>query len=279
MPVVTPHGFGWHRDLPDPRDVTPQHVAVGGILQELEPPRDRPECIDWREFCPAIKDQESLSVSPASSCADLLAYFERRSNGRVFEPSRLFILQTALRLLGCQGQGAVSLRSALRAIARIGVPEEHLWPLEPERIGQAPDAFIYAAAHTFPGLCYVRLDSPGARGRDTLRIVKSFLTAGFACVFGFPVSTTVTNESEIPYPTVFDAIRSGQAALAVGFDDNRRIRSDRGGLLIAPGWGRCWGDRGFGWLPYSYVMQQLAVDFWTLVRPAWLSSGEFNRPT
>jgi C1A family cysteine protease len=124
----------------------------------------------------------------------------------------------------------------------------------------------------------VRLDPPGSRGRDTLRKVKSFLTAGFACVFGFPVSTTVTNESEIPYPTVFDAIRGGQAALAVGFDDNRRIRSDRGGLLISPNWGSRWGDCGFGWLPYTYVVQQLAVDFWTLVRPAWLASGEFQRP-
>jgi len=279
MPEITPHGFGWQRDLPDPRDFTPQHDAVAGVLQELEPLRDRPEHVDWREYCPAVKDQAVLPVSPASTCADLLAYFERRSSGRMIEPSRLFIVQAARRLLGWSGESGLPLRAALEAIARIGVPDEHLWPFDPGRLLQAPDAFVYAAARTFPGLCYVRLDPPGARGRETLRTVKSFLAAGFACVFGFPVPTTVTHEPDIPYPTVFDAVRGGQAAMAVGFDDHRRIRSDRGGLLLACTWGDAWGDGGFGWLPYCYVTDQLAVDFWTLVRPAWLASGEFQRPT
>jgi C1A family cysteine protease len=279
MPEISPHGFGWQRGVPDPRDFTPRHDAVTGVLRELEPLRDRPEHVDWREYCPAVKDQGTLPLSPASCCADLLAYFERRSSGRVIEPSRLFILQAAQRLVGSRGETGVPLRAVLEAIARIGVPDEHLWPFEPERLLQAPDAFVYAAARTFPGLRYVRLDPPGARGRETLKTVKSFLAAGFACVFGFPVPTTLTSESEIPYPTVFDAIRGGQAAVAVGFDNHRRIRSDRGGLLIACPWGPCWGERGFGWMPYCYVTERLAVDFWTMVRPAWLASGEFNRPT
>jgi C1A family cysteine protease len=278
MPEVTPHGFGWHRDLPDPRDFTPQHEAVAGALGDLEPLQVRSESVDWREFCPAMKDQETLAASPAFSCADLLAYFERRSSGRLIEPSRLFIFQTAQRLSGWKGDSGVPLRAALRAIAQLGAPAEDLWPCEPGRLPQAPDALVYAAARTFPGLCYVRLDAPGQRGRETLKIVKSFLAAGFGCVFGFPVSTSVTHESDIPYPTVFDAIRGGQAALAVGFDDHRRIRSDRGGLLVGCAWGGGWGERGFGWLPYSYVIHQLAVDFWTLVRPDWLASGEFHRP-
>ena len=278
MPEVTPHGFGWHRDLPDPRDFTPQHEAVAGALRDLEPLRARSEHVDWREYCPAIKDQETLAASPAFSCADLLAYFERRSSGRLIEPSRLFILQSAQRLLGWKSDSGVPLRAALRAITQLGVPSEDVWPFEPGRLQQAPDAFVYAAARKFPGLCYVRLDAPGQRGRETLKVVKSFLAAGFACVFGFPVSTSVTNEADIPYPTFFDAMRGGQAALAVGFDDHRRIRSDRGGLLVGCGWGSGWGERGFGWLPYCYVIHQLAVDFWTLVRRDWLASGEFQRP-
>lgn len=278
MPEIIPHGFGWHRDLPDPRDFTPQHEAVAGMLRELEPLPDRPSHVDWREFCPPLKDQGALAVSAASSCANLLAFFERRSSGRMIDPSLSFVFQTAQRLQGWKGEGGVPLRPALQAIARLGVPSERFWPFERERLLDTPDAFVYAAARTFPGLCYVRLDPPGSQGRKTLGAVKSFLAAGFACVFGFPVPTTVSSESDIPYPTVFDAIRGGQAALAVGFDDRRRVRSDRGALLVACTWGDDWGERGFGWLPYSYVTQQLAVDFWTLLCPAWLSSGEFQRP-
>ena len=37
-------------------------------------------------------------------------------------------------------------------------------------------------------------------------------------------------------------------------------------------------ESGCGWLPYKFVEQRLAVDFWTLLRPSWLASGEFERP-
>ena len=77
---------------------------------------------------------------------------------------------------------------------------------------------------------------------------------------------------------MFDDIRGGQAVTAVGYDDNRRIRSDRGAILFRSSWGSQWGDDGFGWLPYSYVREQLAADFWTVIKPSWLQSGEFGRP-
>jgi C1A family cysteine protease len=64
----------------------------------------------------------------------------------------------------------------------------------------------------------------------------------------------------------------------VGYDDKLRIRSDKGALLVRNSWGADWGDGGYGWLPYEYVRQQLAVDFWTLLKPSWLKSGEFESP-
>jgi C1A family cysteine protease len=48
--------------------------------------------------------------------------------------------------------------------------------------------------------------------------------------------------------------------------------------LIRNSWGPGWGERGHGWLPYSYILERLAADFWTLVNPQWLASGEFDRP-
>jgi C1A family cysteine protease len=64
--------------------------------------------------------------------------------------------------------------------------------------------------------------------------------------------------------------------LAVGYDDARAIRSTRGALLTRNSWGTGWGDGGYGWLPEAYVKEQLAVDFWTFLRPEWLGSGEFE---
>jgi C1A family cysteine protease len=66
--------------------------------------------------------------------------------------------------------------------------------------------------------------------------------------------------------------------VAVGYDDSRRIRSDKGALLVRNSWGPDWGEAGYGWLPYSYVKRRLAMDFWTVLKPAWLRSGEFELP-
>lgn len=66
--------------------------------------------------------------------------------------------------------------------------------------------------------------------------------------------------------------------MAVGYDNARRVRSTKGALRVRMSWGEDWGEGGYGWLPYAYVERGLAVDFWTLLRPDWLASGEFLRP-
>jgi C1A family cysteine protease len=40
--------------------------------------------------------------------------------------------------------------------------------------------------------------------------------------------------------------------------------------------GSAWGDKGYGWLPYDYVLSNLALDFWLLLGMDWLDSGQFS---
>jgi C1A family cysteine protease len=83
---------------------------------------------------------------------------------------------------------------------------------------------------------------------------------------------------DIPFRPTIDSIIGGQAVVAIGYDD-RRPGDYRGGLLFRNSWGNAWGENGYGWLPYSYVEHQLASDFWTLLSPKWLASGEFSKPS
>jgi C1A family cysteine protease len=278
MSKFTPPGLGWLRDLPDPRDLTPEHDAVVRLLHGLSPAGDRPSQLDLREFCGEIYDQFPLAAGSVHACLAQVQYFERRTRGRTVEPSRLFLYRTARRLLGWTGDAGLPLRTALQAMVKFGLPPERFWPYEQPALDVEPDAFVYASADRWPGTQFIRLDGRASRPENTLETVKRFLAAGFAVVFGFPVLTSVSIDAEIPVPTIYDGVRGGQAALAVGYDDTRRIRSDRGALLFANSWGPQWGDQGYGWLPYAYVREQLAVDFWTLLMPEWLASGELRRP-
>jgi C1A family cysteine protease len=269
--------FDWRPDLSDHRDyslTTQRVVSLLGQLKSRRAPRDPLTRVDWREYSGAL-----VSGIPASSaveaCLAMIEHFERRATGRLLRLSRGFLNYTAARMGGdC---GAQSLRSVLKAAKLCGVPPEKHWPTATDGT-PPPDGFAYCFQRYFRQIRYLRLDGPQTSGDDLLQLVRTLIAAGFPIAFGFPVSSAIGSWSDIYYPTASDEMLGGAAVTAVGFDDHLRIRSDRGALLVRAAWGAHWGDAGHGWLPYTFLRQRLASDFWTLIKPSWIRSGEFEAP-
>jgi C1A family cysteine protease len=289
-------GFGWSRDLPDHRDFTPDSEAAVEALSRLPSASDAPQAqgaerpaeIDWREYCPAACDRQGLPTSVAHACVGLVQYFERRANGRLVEPSRLFVHSNAQRLLsGDSPSGAhrpaasvpgITLRAAWRAIRRFGLPPETLWPYCAENIDREPGAFAYSFRDDSNSISYLRLDGRDRPGPTVVDQARSFLAAGFCLAMGVSLHASIGSGPDISFPSRLDPLRAAEAVMAVGYDDRRRIRSEKGALLVRAAWGPAWGDGGYGWLPYTYLREGLAADVWTLLSPAWLASGEFYQP-
>ncbi|MHB8972113.1 MAG: C1 family peptidase [Pirellulaceae bacterium] len=225
-----------------------------------------------------VDDQETSNSSSAFAILGLAEYLERRATGRTIESSQLYLYQMARKLLQRRGDIGVDLRTTLKALVRYGVPPQTLWPYEKKRFEVDPqDLSLAGFAREFEAIYYVRLGAHNQSGQATLTTVKSFLAAGFPVAFGFSVPYSLSTDPDVPYRPTFDSVRGGQAVIAVGYDD-QRLSSTLGALRIRSSWGETWGDCGYGWLPYVYVEQRLAADFWVILKEQWLQSGEFRNP-
>lgn len=280
MTRFVPRASGWVRDIPDFRDYHPQTPLVQEVLADLPMSgRTAAGCsqLDLRECFPDVHDQESIQASSAHACVGIVEYFEMRAHGKVGHLSPLYLYKSARKLMRLSGDTGIGLRTTIKAMIRFGAPPEYHYPYDTGKFDQEPDPFLQSFADEFRPLVYLRLDRRNCTGAETLEAVKAFLIAGYPVMFGFPIPSSISSDADIPYRPTLDTACGAQSVVAVGFDDER-LRTSKGAILVRSSWGTDWGENGYGWLPYGYVEQQLAADFWTLLRADWLASGEFRRP-
>lgn len=274
--MFTSFGMGWRPDLPDFRDYTVKTQAVGDILSRSAPlaaaKSALPDDIDLRKWCSPIENQGNLGSCTANAGVGLMEYYQRRVFGKHLDLSRLFLFKTTRNLLGWEGDTGAYLRTTMKAMVMLGVCPESNWPYDVYEFDEEPKAFHYALAQNFQSVRYFRLDAFGINGSTLLGHIKWMLAAGLPCMFGFTVYDSISNDAWIPFPEHGDQVLGGHAIMAVGYDDQR----GDGALLIRNSWGVRWGDHGYGWLPYTYILRGLAGDFWCMVQAEFVDTELFQ---
>ena len=296
--------MGWLRDLPDYRDFTDGHddltlkLKTFGQKDSIKMMMDKiktskasatpSSAVDLRSFCSPIEDQGNLGSCTAHAGVGLVEYFEKRAFGKYIDASRLFLYKVTRNLLHETGDTGAYLRTTAAALTLFGVPPEEYWIYDTTKFDVEPTAFLYSYASSYQAITYYRLDPPGTSFQQVLANVKGKLAAGLPSMFGFTVYSSYTQADatgKIPFPTRGDKIEGGHAVAAIGYDDKMKIKNANtggiettGALLIRNSWGTGWGDRGYGWLPYEYVLRGLAVDWWSLLKNEWINTGQFGLP-
>jgi C1A family cysteine protease len=295
-------GMGWVRDLPDFRDysmetakdISPKHKAKGVTMTinemaekvgVLAGPSAIPASVNLIPWFSPIEDQSSIGSCTANAGAGIVEYFERRAFGTHIDLSRLFLYKTTRDLLHWTGDTGAYIRTTMQALTVFGVPPEEYWPYNIGSFDTEPSAFCYAFAQNYQAISYFRHDTPGIARPDLLANIKAWIAAGIPAMFGFTCYNSLyqsNSSGKIPYPSPGEHVIGGHAVVAAGYDDSITITNTingevtTGAFLIRNSWGTGWGMNGYGWLPYKYVLNRLAVDWWSLLKAEWIDTKKFK---
>ena len=274
------YGMGWQRDIPDFRDYTPETEEIASMFstsKAINPPKTGfQKTCNLSSWCSPIEDQGTLGSCTAQAGVGLIEYYENRALGRHVDASRLFLYKVTRNLLGWTGDTGAWLRTTMKSMVVFGAPPERYMPYDISQFDEEPSSFCYSFAQRFRSIKYFRLDSTGTSTSNLLKRVKYFLAAGYPSMFGFTVYNFGNEKGEFAFPGPGDSVLGGHAVVAIGFDDNRKIGSRKGALMIRNSWGGGWGKGGYGWLPYAYVEAGLAVDFWSLFQKDYVDPKKFD---
>lgn len=243
--------LGWLKDSDDRRD----HWAKVA-------PRafDLPNAVDLRPGMQPIWNQGSLGSCTAQAVCAVIMFTEIETLhvGRL--PSRRYVYFNTRAIQGdTKNDTGASIRNTIKAWVNEGVCKEATCKYSVSDFAVKPSAEAYkeGRARKAPNASYQRIDV-------NLDDIREQLAQNNPIAGGFPVyesfmSNGVRTTGIVPMPKRSEKQVGGHAVVICGYDDAKRM------FLIRNSWGTSWGQKGYCWMPYEFVMMFFS-DLWTITK-------------
>jgi len=267
--------------------------------------------VDWRDTTGLVSDQGGRNSCVAESLCNCVLhhdYMTQRKADVVPEPrSPWFLWKVTRNLSGTRGNVGTRPRDAMKALALYGVPPNSFWN-RTNSVDLEPGAFVYGRADNLVLREYRRIDGLGygtsqrmARPKDlVLESMKQMLIQEIPIIGGyysFQKASAQSNSGLIRYVEperypgrpygVMPRIDYSHCVMFCGYDDEKKVpiigpkNPDKsfettGALLFKNSWGAAWGEDGYGWLPYKFVLSNLCFDIWALMKVDMLHIEPFR---
>ena len=208
-----------------------------------------PARVDLRPFMTPVEAQGDLNSCTANATAGAYEYLILRHKKINYDVSRLFIYYNA-RLVDdeIEDEGS-TIESALDGLKEHGACAETTYPYDEDYVNDEPPQEAYDEAGDF-------LVEQVELVEVSLNAWKSALAQGYPVIFGIALFDSFDNQRRkglVPMPTATEKTReshSGHAMLCVGYSDTDRV------FIVRNSWGEEWGDNGYCYMPYDYMMNE-----------------------
>jgi len=240
--------YGWKVDTPDQRDIQykPDEIKIN-------------KKVDLRKQCPGIYNQGKLGSCTANAIAAAYEFNEiKQDENSIFTPSRLFIYYNERYMeKSTEYDSGANIRDGIKSVNKQGVCNETDWPYDINKFTVKPNDECYKDANNHKSIQYKRI-------KHDIDDMKKCISGGLPFVFGFGVyesfeSKNVAETGLMPIPKKNEKLLGGHAVMAVGYDDLNE------NFIIRNSWGIEWGDRGYFYMPYSFIEnEKMCSDFWCI---------------
>ncbi len=252
--IILRHLGGYRRGRRDPRD----HLLASA--HPYEAARLPPQGSTRTVYAPPIRDQGQIGSCTANAGCTAAGFLYHAQTSRpdpLFSRLDLYAGTRELEGTPLREDSGCSVRDVFKAMSRFGVCLEKTWPYVESHFSQPPPRQALAEALQHRAIMYLSC--------RTLDDIRASIAAGFPTIGGFTCYESLQSEEvgrtgDVPFPVSTEAEIGGHCVYFDGYDDAREE------LTFQNSWGPSWGTNGYGTLPYRYVREGLADDFWSLRR-------------
>jgi C1A family cysteine protease len=211
--------------------------------------------IDLRNQFPPVCDQGALASCTANAFCGLIGYIYNNYIG-----SRLFLYYNE-RLLrnNVKFDDGAYLSDGIISLRQNGICPESLWTYN-NNFAKRPSMYCYDIALRYKIYKAYNLT-------NSLYMMKQYLSNGYPFVLGIGLyesfmSKNVALNGIVPMPnTITETYIGGHAVACVGYNNTT------GYWIMRNSWGTSWGDNGYFYLPYAYLLDiNLCSDIWTITK-------------
>jgi C1A family cysteine protease len=261
--MKTSYKFNVKRQTEDKRDWALKFELMEGIRL--------PRKLDLRPLMPDMYDQLQLGACGSNALCEDDKYYKKD-----FDPSRLYNYYKTRELMGTINEDSgVDNRDLLKSANQSGICTESLYPYDITKFTEKPSAEADVDAQSHKLKAYSAIQ---AEKQQLIKSIKTSLVMKHPVLTGMDVFATFAYDDYVAQtglmrmPDAGEPVMGGHDVIMAGYwnyniFDKLRLWFNHlpiysGVFICGTSWGKNWGDHGYFFMPYEFVLAGHIWDSW-----------------